>query len=172
MLFAVNGVIEKNRMNIQLINKKGTEKKLPRIHDCKLPTIHDCKLINLPNFKDERGRLVAIEGGKDIPFTLKRVFFVSELGVQASRGAHAHKTLSEVIICLTGSLQVSLDDGKNSKTLLLDDKSKGLYLPPMIWATENKFTASTVYLVLASDNYKPSDYIRDYTKFETIRNSI
>ena len=114
---------------------------------------------------------MAIEAGKDIPFDLKRVFFISELGAQSNRGAHAHKTLSEVIICLNGSLQVDLDDGKNSKTLLLDDKLKGLYLPPMIWATEKKFTASTIYLVLASDNFNPSDYIRDYTKFETIRNS-
>ena len=151
-------------MNIQSINRKATSKKYY--------TIHDCRLIDLPNFSDKRGCLVAIESGDDIPFDFKRLFFISGLDVNSCRGGHAHITLSEVIICLSGSLEVNLQDGQSSKTYVLDDKRKGLYLPPTIWATEKKFTTSTIYLVLASDNYKPSDYVRDYTKFETMRKSI
>tara|TARA_B100000963_G_C22456390_1_gene593550 strand:+ start:429 stop:860 length:432 start_codon:yes stop_codon:yes gene_type:complete len=135
------------------------------------PSVHDCKLMDLPVFDDMRGSLVAVESGQDIPFELKRIFYISDLKNDKSRGGHAHKTLSEIIICLSGSLRVNVKDGTNYKTFYLDNKKKGLFLPPMIWASETHFLPSTIYLVLASDNFKPSDYYKDYNEFEYVRNS-
>ena len=111
------------------------------------------------------GNLTFIEGGNHIPFKFKRVFYVYDVPTGTERGAHAHRTLEQFIICLGGSFEVTLDDGREQKSIRLNRPWQGLYLPPMIWAAEVNFDPGSVYIVLASDDYDESDYIRDYAAF-------
>jgi uncharacterized RmlC-like cupin family protein len=106
-----------------------------------------------------------IEGSKHVPFEVRRVFYVYDIPSGEDRGAHAHKTLEQVVICLSGALDVHLDDGHETDTVHLNRPWLGLYLPPMVWASEGNFDSGTVYLVLTSDLYDESDYYRDYSEF-------
>jgi hypothetical protein len=114
---------------------------------------------------DHRGNLTAIEGGKDVPFDIKRVFFIYDAPCAAQRGAHAHWSLQQFVVCLSGGLDVYLDDGASKWTVHLNRPWQGLYIPPLVWASEGNFDTGTVYLVLASDHYNAADYIRDYDAF-------
>src|SRR5689334_11079990 len=127
-------------------------------------SVESCRIINLPKVSDPRGNLTFVEGeaGKHIPFELRRVFYVYDIPSGQNRGAHAHKTLHEFIICLSGGLDVYLDDGQSKRTVHLNRPWFGLHVPPMIWASEGEFDPGTVYLILASDKYDADDYLRDY----------
>ena len=107
-----------------------------------------------------------IENNEHIPFSIKRVFYVYDVPTAESRGAHAHKTLEQFLICLSGSFDVELDDGKKKKKVHLNRPWEGLYIPPMIWAAETNFDPGTVCLVLCSALYCKDDYIRDYEIFK------
>lgn len=122
----------------------------------------DCKVIELPKITDPRGNLSFIEGGQHIPFEIKRVFYLYDVPTGESRGAHAHIELEQFLICLAGSFDVSLDDGFKKTSIHLNRPWKGLYIPPMIWASEINFDPSSVCLVMASSCYSETDYIRDY----------
>lgn len=128
-------------------------------------TINDCKVIALPQKKDPRGNLTFIEENRHIPFDIKRVFYLYDVPTEESRGAHAHRTLHQFIICLAGSFDVAIDDGEFQATIHLNRPWKGLHIPPMIWAAEVNFDPGSVCLVLASDLYNADDYIRDYDLF-------
>jgi dTDP-4-dehydrorhamnose 3,5-epimerase-like enzyme len=123
------------------------------------------KIIDLPKISDPRGNLTFLENSRHIPFDIKRVFFIYDIPSGQNRGAHAHHKLEQFIICLAGSLDVSLDDGVEHKTVHLNRPWMGLYVPPMVWASEGNFDPGTTYLVLASDFYDESDYFRDYDEF-------
>lgn len=125
------------------------------------------KIIELPKIADPRGNLTFIENNKHIPFDIKRVFYLYDVPTDESRGAHAHKVLQQFLICLSGSFDVTLDDGKKQSRVHLNRPWKGLYIPPMIWAAEVNFDPGTVCLVLASSAYEESDYFRDYQQFLT-----
>jgi dTDP-4-dehydrorhamnose 3,5-epimerase-like enzyme len=125
----------------------------------------DCKLIELPKISDPRGSLTFIEGGKHLPFTIKRVFYLYDVPTGEDRGAHAHKRLHQFLICLSGSFDVALDDGYKKNTVHLNRPWKGLHIPPMIWASEINFDPGSVCLVMASDHYDESDYIRNYSEY-------
>ncbi len=127
--------------------------------------IEDCQLIELPKIVDERGNLSFIEGKQHIPFDIKRVFYIYDVPTASSRGAHAHKELHQFIICLSGGLDVSLDDGKTKKNIRLNRPWQGLHIPPMIWASEGNFDPNSLYLVLASLPYDENDYYRSYDEF-------
>jgi len=127
--------------------------------------IDDCKIIEIPKISDPRGNLTFIEGGDHLPFDIKRVFYLYDVPTGESRGAHAHKTLHQFIICLSGSFDVSVDDGMNKALIHLNRPWKGLHIPPMIWASEVNFDAGSVCLVLASDKFIESDYIRNYDDY-------
>lgn len=127
--------------------------------------LSDCRIIELPKIPDHRGNLTFIEGEKHIPFPIKRVFYVYDVPGGASRGAHAHRELEQFLICVSGALDVYLDDGYEKRTVHLNRANEGLYIPPMIWASEGNFDTGTVYLVLASRPYDESDYYRDYDQF-------
>jgi len=131
-------------------------------------TINDCKVVVLPKINDPRGNLTFVEGNNHIPFDIKRVFYLYDIPTEESRGAHAHKTLHQFIICLSGSFGVSIDDGEFQATIHLNRPWKGLYIPPMIWAAEIDFDPGSVCLVLASDLYNESDYIRGYDEFISV----
>ena len=127
--------------------------------------LEQCKLLEFPKITDHRGNLTFVEGDQHIPFQVQRVFYVYDIPSGESRGAHAHKTLQQVVICLSGSLDVSLDDGEDQRTVHLNRPWMGLYIPSMIWAWEGNFDPGTVYMVLASAHYNEADYHRDYEVF-------
>jgi hypothetical protein len=127
--------------------------------------LDECRLIELPKISDPRGNLTFIEGGEHLPFDIKRVFYLYDIPTGENRGAHAHKQLHQFLICLSGSFDVALDDGFERQNIHLNRPWKGLYIPPMIWASEINFDPGSVCLVMASAGYDESDYIRDYAEF-------
>lgn len=127
--------------------------------------LEQCHVIEFPKITDHRGNLTFIEEGRHVPFDVKRVFYIYDIPSGEDRGAHAHKTLHQVLICLSGGLEVHLDDGVDRKTVHLNRPWLGLYIPPMVWASEGNFDSGTVYLVLTSDYYNEADYVRDYDEF-------
>ncbi len=128
-------------------------------------SIADCQLIELPQVTDPRGNLTFIEQNRHVPFDIKRVFYLYDVPTGADRGAHAHKTLHQCLICLAGSFEVALDDGRSSRKIRLNRPWRALHIPPMIWAAEVDFNPGSVCLVLASAPYDEGDYLRDYEQF-------
>lgn len=122
-------------------------------------------LLDFPKITDHRGNLTFIEEGRHIPFAVRRVFYIYDIPSGEDRGAHAHRTLEQVVICLSGGLEVHLDDGRETRTERLNRPWHGIYIPSMVWASEGNFDPGTVYLVLASDFYNEADYLRDYEEF-------
>lgn len=114
---------------------------------------------------DERGQLVALEEHKDIPFEIKRVYYMYDTGKGVTRGQHAHKSLEQILICIHGSCKLMLDNGKEKKIVLLEKPYEGLYISNNIWREMYDFSSDAVLMVLASDVYKEEDYIRNYDEF-------
>ena len=133
-------------------------------------TINDCKLIELPKFLDERGNLSFAENNNQIPFTIKRTYWLYDVPGGEERGAHAHRDLSQLIIAASGSFTVTLDDGKCKRSFFLNRPYQGLYVKPGMWRDLVDFSSGAVCMVLASDVYKPEDYIRDYDSYLKFRN--
>jgi acetyltransferase-like isoleucine patch superfamily enzyme/dTDP-4-dehydrorhamnose 3,5-epimerase-like enzyme len=138
--------------------------------DASTPGALDCgvggvTLCNLPAVEDMRGSLSYAEYGQYLPFIVKRFFLVFGVTNKEIRGEHAHKTLHEFLVCTTGSCSVVVDDGQASREVLLERPNIGLYLPPMVWSVQYKYSRDAVLLVLASDLYESEDYIRDYEQF-------
>jgi len=129
-------------------------------------SISQCCIIELPKIVDVRGNLTFIEQKKHIPFEIKRVYYLYDVPAGESRGGHAHRTLKQFIIAASGSFDVILDDGKDRKTFHLNRPYMGLYICPMVWRELNNFSSGSVCLVLASDLFDESDYIRDYQAFK------
>ncbi len=114
---------------------------------------------------DDRGQLVALEELKDIPFDVKRVYYMYDTTPGVTRGKHAHKCLQQIMICVHGSCKVLLDDGKEKEIFLLDKPNEGIYISNDIWREMFDFSTDAVLMVLASELYDESDYIRDYNQF-------
>ena len=114
---------------------------------------------------DERGQLVALEENKDIPFQVKRVYYMYDTGEGVHRGFHAHRSLEQILICIHGSCKVLLDNGTEKKVISLEKPYEGLYIANDMWREMYDFSSDAVLLVLASDFYKEEDYIRDYDVF-------
>lgn len=123
------------------------------------------KIIEFPPLGDDRGHLVALEAGDMIPFDIKRVYYLFDTKKGVSRGYHAHKKLEQVAVCVKGSCKFILDDGYEREEILLDKSTLGIYIGSMVWREMHEFSEDCVLLVLASQNYDESDYIRDYQKF-------
>ena len=114
---------------------------------------------------DERGRLVALEEMKDIPFEIKRVYYLYETKERVHRGFHAHRNLEQILICIHGSCDVLLDNGTEKKVISLEKPYEGLFVPNYMWHEMYNFSSDAVLMVLASEYYKEEDYIRDYEVF-------
>lgn len=127
--------------------------------------VSNCRLVELPKINDMRGNLSFIESNRHVPFDIKRVFYLYDVPTAESRGAHAHKSLHQFLICLSGSFDVKLDNGLETSVVHLNRPWIGLHIPPMVWAAEINFDPHSVCLVLASALYDESDYIRDYDTF-------
>jgi dTDP-4-dehydrorhamnose 3,5-epimerase-like enzyme len=132
------------------------------VEGCKIAAV---RLQKLPVIKDPRGSLSFAEYRESLPFLPKRYFIVFDVGEGQIRGGHAHKTVHQLLVCVKGSCLVSVDDGKARDEVMLDRPELALYLPPKIWATQSQFSADSVLMVLASENYDPSEYIKDYDEF-------
>jgi hypothetical protein len=128
-------------------------------------TALDCKLIELPKITDPRGNLTFIEGGKHIPFDIRRVYYLYDVPGGAERGGHAHKALHQLIVAMSGSFDVIIDDGFSKARFHLNRSYFGLYICPMIWRELDNFSSGSVCMVLASNLYDEADYYRDYDQF-------
>ncbi|MBP6008942.1 MAG: WxcM-like domain-containing protein [Rhodoferax sp.] len=132
-------------------------------------SINDCKISDLPKIHDPRGNLTFIEANSHIPFDIKRVYYLYDVPGGTERGGHAHKELHQLIIAMSGSFDVILDDGKDKKRVHLNRSYIGLYVCPMIWRELDNFSSGAVCLVLASNRYDEVDYYRDYAEFMRAR---
>jgi len=124
-----------------------------------------CKIIDLPKIHDPRGNLTFIESHRHIPFDIQRVYYLYDVPGGAERGGHAHKGLHELIIAMSGSFDVILDDGRKKQRIHLNRSYNGLYICPMIWRELDNFSSGSVCMVLASNHYDEADYYRDYSDY-------
>jgi hypothetical protein len=124
-----------------------------------------CRIIDLPVVHDTRGNLTYIEGGRQIPFSIQRVYYVYDVPGGSERGGHAHKDLHQLIIAISGSFDVVLDDGIDNKRFHLNRSYLGLYVCPMIWRKLDNFSSGSVCMVLASNRYEEDDYYREYDQY-------
>ncbi|WP_179336737.1 sugar 3,4-ketoisomerase [Winogradskyella ludwigii] len=128
-------------------------------------TINNVSIIDIPKVHDERGFLAVIEKNT-IPFAIKRVYYLYDVPSDSYRGGHAHKEQQSVIIALSGSFEVLVDDGKSTKRIMLNKPNQGLIMPTQIWREIDNFSSGAVCLVLASTEYNEAEYIRDYKIFK------
>ena len=137
-----------------------------------MTTIDDCRLIPFRKITAPEGSITPIEGGETIPFEIERVFYLYDVPVDASRGGHAHKRLEQVVICMMGSFDFIVDDGRNKQTYTLRRADQGLYIPAFIWGSLINFSSGAVCLTLASMTYDESEYVRDYDDFLQLRRAM
>jgi len=128
-------------------------------------SLTDCKVVELPKITDPRGNLTFIEGGRHVPFQIQRVYYLYDTPGGAERGGHAHKDLHQLIVAMSGSFDVVLDDSRQKKRFHLNRSYYGLYVCPMIWRELDNFSSGSVCMVLASNFYDEHDYYRDYLEF-------
>ncbi|MBO3097639.1 sugar 3,4-ketoisomerase [Gelidibacter pelagius] len=132
--------------------------------------IKDIVIIDIPTINEVRGNLAILE--KDtVPFEFKRVYYLYDVPSDAFRGGHAHKEQSELLIALSGSFEVVLDDGFETRRIMLNKPNKGLFVPTMMWRELDNFSSGAVCLVLASDTFDEADYIRDYDEFKLFKST-
>lgn len=131
-------------------------------------SINDCHIIDLPKVSDQRGNLTFVEGGSHIPFDIRRVYYVYDVPGGSVRGSHAHRDLHQLVIAMSGSFDVVLDDGREERRFCLNRSYYGLYVCPMMWRTLDNFSSGAVLMVLASSHFEDADYIRDYDEFKRL----
>ena len=127
--------------------------------------LEDCRIIGMPRVEDPRGNLTFIEGNNHIPFDIKRVYYTYDVPGGSERGSHAHKKLQQLIVAMSGSFDVVLDDGHNKHRFHLNRSYYGLYVSPMMWRKIDNFSSGSVCMVLASELYDENDYYREYSEF-------
>jgi dTDP-4-dehydrorhamnose 3,5-epimerase-like enzyme len=133
-------------------------------------TVFDCSIIHFNKVSNPAGNLTPVVNNVDIPFAVKRVYYLYDVPGGESRGAHAHKSIEQIIIAASGGFDITIDDGKNKKTISLNRSYMGFYLKPGMWRELHNFSSSAICLVLASEKYNPEDYIRNYEEFLDFKN--
>jgi hypothetical protein len=128
-------------------------------------SINDCKLIKLPKIHNRAGNITPIQNIQNIPFEIKRVYYLYDVPAGSDRGGHAHKRLYQLILAASGSFDIIIDDGRENKVINMNQPYIGLVLVPGIWRELNNFSSGSICLVLASEFYSEEDYIRDYNAF-------
>lgn len=128
----------------------------------------EIKTYTFPPHGDDRGQLVAVEAMKDLPFEIKRVYYIYDTLPGVRRGFHAHLNLQQILLCVNGSCKIHLDNGKETAEVTLDKPNEGLYISNDMWREMYDFTPGTVLLVLASEYYDEADYIRNYDEFKRL----
>ncbi len=130
-----------------------------------MASVHDCQILEFPRIQDPRGTLTPIENNRQIPFEIERVYYLYDVPGGASRAGHSHKQLRQVLIAISGSFDVHLDDGHERRVVHLNRPHQGLYIPRMIWREIDNFSSNAVCIALASLPYDESDYYRHYEDF-------
>ena len=128
-------------------------------------TTYDCSIFELPKIKNRAGNITPVHNNTEIPFAVKRVFYLYDIPGGESRGAHAHRECHQFLIAASGSFEVLLDDGKSKRLVQLNRPYVGLHIPPGIWASEINFSSGAICMVFASHNYSEKDYIREYVDY-------
>ena len=128
-------------------------------------TVFDCPIIHFPKIQNRAGNITPIQNNIEVPFEIKRVYYLYDVPGGESRGAHAHKALEQVIVAVSGSFDVTIDDGHNKKTVSLNRPYFGLHMKPGMWRELSNFSSGSICLVLASLEYSEQDYIRIYEEF-------
>ena len=131
-------------------------------------TIFDCSIIQLPKQSSRSGNISIVEGEMNLPFEIKRIFYLYDIPAGEERGAHSHKECHQFLVAASGSFDVMLDDGMNCKTVTLNRPFYGLHIPPGVWAHELNFSSGAICLVLVSHLFDENDYIRDYKEYKSI----
>jgi dTDP-4-dehydrorhamnose 3,5-epimerase-like enzyme len=131
--------------------------------------VYDCKIITLNKIKNRSGNITVIESNNNIPFYIRRIYYLFDIPAGEVRGGHAHKELLQLIIATSGSFNVIIDDGNNKRIIKLNRPDMGLLIVPGIWRELVDFSSGAITLVLASELYKESDYIRNYNDFKLIK---
>lgn len=134
-----------------------------------MPTVYDCCIIRLKKVHDRAGNLTVVEENIDLPFQVKRVYYLYDVPSGADRGGHAHKKLHHFMVAASGAYDVIVDDGRNKKMVELNRPDYGLYIPPGIWVELINFSAGAISLNLVSEYFSEEDYIRDYDNFVKTR---
>jgi hypothetical protein len=129
--------------------------------------LNDCRIIELPKISDPRGNLTFIEGSGHVPFEIKRVYYLYDVPGGSDRGSHAHRSLHQFVVAMSGSFDIVLADGERQRRFHLNRSYYGLYICPMMWRSMDNFSSGAVCMVLASTHYDESDYIRDHGEFLT-----
>lgn len=130
-------------------------------------TVFDCNILHLPRIGNRSGNITAVQNNIELPFPINRVYYLYDVPGGESRGAHAHRELEQLIIAASGSFDITLDDGRNKKTVVLNRPYFGLHIRPGIWRDISGFSSGAICLVLASRKYEAADYIRDYDEFKS-----
>lgn len=131
-------------------------------------SLSECRFIQMPKVSDVRGSLTYIESGDHVPFDIERVYYIYDVPGGSERGSHAHRSLHQFIVAMSGSFDVVLHDGQEEKRFHLNRSYSGLYVCPMMWRTLDNFSSGSVCMVLASERFSESDYIRDWDQFATL----
>lgn len=133
-------------------------------------SLQHCKIVDLPKVEESRGNLTFIEAGQHVPFDIRRVYYLYDIPGGSHRGGHAHKALHQLLIAMSGSFDITLDDGRTKFKYHLNRSYYGLYIPPMIWREIDNFSSGSVCLVLASEHFTEEDYYREYNDFKDALN--
>jgi dTDP-4-dehydrorhamnose 3,5-epimerase-like enzyme len=128
-------------------------------------TVFDCQMLSLPKNHREQGNLTVVTNEVDVSFTIKRVYYLYDVPGGYSRGGHGHKELKQLVVALSGSFSITVDDGTSKQTFHLSRPDRGLMLPPGLWRELDNFSSGSICMVLASELYDENDYFRDYEKF-------
>lgn len=147
---------------------RKNEERIQSDQDLAYNNVSDCSLIELPKIVNRAGNLTPVHNSVDIPFDVKRIFFVYDIPFGKTRGMHAHKHCHELILAVSGSFDVELEDGQNKRTVHLNRPSAGIYVLPGIWTKETNYSSGSVCLVLTSQKYSEEDYIRKYSDFKIL----
>jgi len=137
----------------------------------KKSSVYDCHVLPLNKIHNFAGNTTVVEGNKNVPFNLRRIYYLYDIPGGESRGGHAHKKLHQLIVAASGSFEVMLDDGENKKIVRLDRPNFGLLVIPGIWRELIEFSSGAICIVLASHKYNKSDYIRNYNSFAKFKNA-
>ena len=133
--------------------------------------IDQCKLIEFDKHHHANGNLSVVENGEQVPFDIKRVFYIYDVPGGEERGGHSHKELTQVIVAISGAFDILIDDGVNQRTITLNRPYQGLLVAPGVWSQQYNFSSGSVCLVLASDHYNEADYVRNYDEFKKLTSS-
>jgi hypothetical protein len=135
-------------------------------------SVYNCSVIELPKLQNRAGNITPVTNHQEIPFDVKRVFYIYDIPGGEDRGAHAHKVCHQFLVAASGSFEIELNDGIVKRTLMLNRPYFGLHIPPGIWAAEKGFSSGSICLVLTSHIYDSDDYIRDYSDYLSFKNEL